>query len=71
MEKARAMLRLEEEFEEELKDITGNYTGASASGFRPGAQPGCCRPWWRPNEQEFPNVDVILYEGIQGVLDKK
>ena len=34
VEKARAMLRLEEEFEEELKDITGNYTGRIRIGVQ-------------------------------------
>ncbi len=54
VEKARAMLRLEEEFEEELKDITGNYTGAHPHRGSDQAQPGCCRPWWRPMSRNSP-----------------
>lgn len=71
VEKAKAMLRLEAEFEEELKDITGNYTGRIRIGVQTRRA-----TWLLPTvvadyEREFPRVDVILYEGIMGVLDKK
>ena len=71
VEKARAMLRLEEEFEEELKDITGNYTGRIRIGVQTRRATWLLPPVVAAYEQEFPNVDVILYEGIQGVLDQK
>ena len=71
MEKARAMLRLEEEFEEELKDITGNYTGRIRIGVQTRRATWLLPPVVAAYEQEFPNVDVILYEGIQACWTKK
>ena len=71
VEKARAMLRLEEEFQEELKDITGNYTGRIRIGVQTRRATWLLPPVVAAYEKEFPRVDVILYEGIMGVLDQK
>lgn len=71
VEKAKAMLRLEEEFQEELKEITGNYRGRIRIGVQTRRATWLLPPVVAAYEQEFPEVDVILHEGIMGVLDKK
>ena len=60
--KASEMLRLEQEFSEELKDITGNYTGRIRIGIQTRRSAWFLPPVIAAYEKEFPKVDVILQE---------
>lgn len=71
VEKARAMLRLREEFEEELKDITGNYRGRIRIGVQTRRATWLLPPVAAAYEREYPEVDVIIYEGIIGSLEQR
>ncbi len=69
--KASEMLRLEQEFSEELKDITGNYTGRIRIGIQTRRSAWFLPPVIAAYEKEFPKVDVILQEAEMAELLQK
>lgn len=71
VEKAKAMLCLEQEFSEELKEITGNYAGRIRIGVQMRRASWLLPPVIATYEKEFPKVDVILEEGNMAELLRK
>lgn len=71
VEKAWAMLHLEQEFDEELKEITGNYSGRIRIGVQIRRAPWLLPPVIAAYEREFPKVEVILEEGTMDLLEYK
>lgn len=69
--KATEMLRLEQEFSEELKDITGNYSGRIRIGVQTRRSAWFLPPVIAAYEQEFPKVEVILQEAEMADLLRK
>ncbi|MEF9954310.1 MAG: LysR family transcriptional regulator [Clostridium sp.] len=69
VEKAREMLRLEEEFGEELDKITGNYTGRIRIGVQKRRAAWLLPPVLAAYEKLYPDVDVVIKEGIMDHLD--
>lgn len=68
---AEAMLRLEQTFSEELKEITGNYTGRIRIGVQIRRAPWLLPPVIAAYESAFPNVEIILEEGTMDFLEEK
>lgn len=63
VEKARTMLRLRAEFQEELKAMTGSSSGRIRIGTQLRRATWLLPPVIAAYQQEFPDVDVILQEG--------
>lgn len=68
VEKAREMLRLEEEFSEELEKITGNYKGRIRIGVQKRRAAWLLPPVLSAFQKKYPEVDVVLREGIMDDL---
>lgn len=68
IEKAKQMLALETEFQEELEKITGNYKGRVRIGVQKRRAPWLLPPVMAEFSRKYPDVDVILREGNQDEL---
>lgn len=66
--KAREMLRLQQEFEEELEKITGNYKGRIRIGVQKRRAPWLLPPVLSAYEKKYPDVEVLLREGVMDEL---